>query len=341
MIMQPLVSVIMPVFNAARFLKPALESILAQTFTDFEFLIVDDHSTDATVAIIKSYQDPRIKLLKNRGKGIASALNTAINESKGIYLARMDGDDIAHPTRIQQQVEYLQQHPECVLVSTNMALVDENNKCINPKIFPSNKFSPPLPWLLLWSTPIAHPAVMLRSDIIKNNQLFYRDVLAEDSDLWRRLAFYGKMHRLDQVLLDYRFLNQSLSQKEPKAMMQATMLQAEHYARALGLEGLNQFMVCSAYGRFAESQALPDYACFREFVTRSIAVCTKQWQFTQAEQKRCYVYADYLYTVTALWLKEYRRLLSCLLFKFKPATWHFLARYYLERVLYKLQKLIR
>ena len=330
----------MPVFNAARFLRPAIDSILAQSLKDFEFLIIDDHSTDNTVEIVKSYQDQRIRLLHNPDKGIASALNMGIAQSRGIYLARMDADDVSYPLRFQKQVEYLNQHPECVLVSTNMSLMDEGGKIINPKVFPSNRFTPPLEWLLLWSTPVAHPSVMMRHEVVKNNHLDYKNVLAEDSELWRRLVFYGKLHRLDQVLLNYRFLKQSLSQKEPQAMMQASMVQADHYARALGLEGLSEFMVYSAYGKFAAAQTLLDYASFYGFVRRSVAVCAKEWQFTEVEQKRCYVYADYLYCISALRLKEYKRLLYCMFFKCKLATWYFLVPHYSERMLYKLKALI-
>ncbi len=114
----PKLSVVMPLYNAARYLRPAIESILNQTYTDFEFIIVDDCSTDETPAILDSYPDPRIVRLRNpQNLGIVGALNRGLEAARGQYIARMDGDDIALAERFAQQVAWLDAHPNIGLCS--------------------------------------------------------------------------------------------------------------------------------------------------------------------------------------------------------------------------------
>src|SRR3954452_3787995 len=122
----PKVSVAMPVYNSERYLAKAVESILAQTFTDFEFLIVDDGSTDASRAILENYaaRDQRIKLVSRPNTGYLIALNEMLERSLGYYVARMDADDVALPQRFERQVKYLDDHPECVLLGSRVTIID-------------------------------------------------------------------------------------------------------------------------------------------------------------------------------------------------------------------------
>lgn len=114
----PVVSVLMPTYNAEKYLKEAIDSILNQTFTDFEFLIIDDNSKDKTKKIIGKYNDKRIKLIKGPQKGLAAALNCGIKKAQGKYIARMDADDISLPARFEKQVNYLEAHPEITVLGT-------------------------------------------------------------------------------------------------------------------------------------------------------------------------------------------------------------------------------
>src|SRR3954468_5693657 len=122
--MAPTVSVLLAVYNARRYLRQAIDSILAQTFTDFEFIIIDDGSTDDTLAILREYEkrDGRIRLISRPNKGLTTTLNEGLALARGEFLARMDGDDVALPTRFEKQVTYLRDHPECVLVGSRVLL---------------------------------------------------------------------------------------------------------------------------------------------------------------------------------------------------------------------------
>src|SRR3954453_17337226 len=122
----PAVSVVMSVRNVARYAAQAIESVLAQTFTDYEFLIIDDGSKDGTGKILKEYarKDTRIRILTGPERGLSMALNLGIAEARAPLLARMDGDDICLPTRFEKQVAYMHEHPECVLVGCRCELID-------------------------------------------------------------------------------------------------------------------------------------------------------------------------------------------------------------------------
>src|SRR5213082_3006291 len=130
--MSPVVSVLMPVYNAQRYLPAAVESILGQTFRDFEFIIIDDGSTDRSGEILRKFaaEDPRIKLISRPNTGYVVALNEALSCASGEFVARMDADDISLPTRFERQVAYLREHTDCVLVGTNVITMDSDGAMI-------------------------------------------------------------------------------------------------------------------------------------------------------------------------------------------------------------------
>src|SRR3954471_13594365 len=127
----PLVSIILPAYNVEKYLGKAIDSILQQTFTDFEFIIIDDGSTDGTEKILKNYSDPRIVYLKHEANmGLVYTLNHCISLARGIYIGRMDGDDISLPDRIQKQFEYLQIKQDVDVLATQVRLIDEDGNAI-------------------------------------------------------------------------------------------------------------------------------------------------------------------------------------------------------------------
>lgn len=204
----PKISVLLPVYNCELYIKGAIDSILNQTFSDFELLVIDDASTDKTVEIIKSYNDIRINLTqKPKNLGYTDSLNYGLSCAKGEYIARMDGDDFSLPTRFEKQVVFLDAHPETVLCGANYSIIDseittqlpQNNDEIQIQFIRNNC--------------IAHPVVMLRNSVLKANKICY-DVNkepAEDFDLWVRLLNYGKLHNLPEVLLKYRVHQKQVS----------------------------------------------------------------------------------------------------------------------------------
>ena len=207
----PAISVVMSVFNGEKYLRECIESILNQTFTDFEFLIFDDGSTDKSLEILQSYKDKRIILVhSNTNKGLVTHINVGIDSAKGKYIARMDADDVSLPLRFQKQYDFLEDDPEIGLCG---AWVQGLGRYTNVAILPTTDKEIKLQMLL--ECPICQPVVMLRKDILKTNQLSYNQVLvpSEDYDLWQRMSAFTKFHNLPEVLLYYRHHTENISVK--------------------------------------------------------------------------------------------------------------------------------
>jgi hypothetical protein len=129
----PFVSVVMPVYNQEKYVGAAVESILRQTFKDFEFIIVDDGSTDRTPEVLKSITDPRVRIVNAPHQGFLPALTRGVNESRGKWVARMDSDDISHPNRLQRQMKFLNSHPECLFIGSIYGILTPNDKYLRPR----------------------------------------------------------------------------------------------------------------------------------------------------------------------------------------------------------------
>ncbi|HAS6339887.1 TPA: glycosyltransferase [Vibrio vulnificus] len=214
------VSVIMPVFNCEDYVSIAIESILNQSFKGFEFIIVNDGSTDKTYEICQYYSslDSRIKLISQDNQGLISSLNTAIEESIGELVVRMDGDDISHPSRLEVQVKFMDENPGVIASGTCYKLIGETKGIVNVPIKPDDCRS-----LLKASSCIAHPTAILRNPkgYFNNNEYYkykYRHV--EDYFLWIELSKFGELANVDQVLLDYRVHPNQITQKYNKLMIE-------------------------------------------------------------------------------------------------------------------------
>ena len=205
------ISVIMPVFNAAAYLKEAVDSILEQTFTDFEFLIFDDGSTDDSRSILQSYTDPRIRLfLQDENTGYVRHLNRGLEMARGEYVFRMDADDISLPSRFAKQVAFLDQHPEVGLCGAWIRTIDTPPKTVQR---PSRHEDIVLS--LLNSPTFCHPAVAFRTSLIRKHRLSYKEayLYAEDYELWAQITNYTKVAILPEVLLLYRIHQTNVSIK--------------------------------------------------------------------------------------------------------------------------------
>lgn len=201
------VTVLMPAFNAAAYINDAIESILAQSYIYFEFLIIDDGSTDETTDIIQSFSDPRIRLIiHDRNKGLKYTLNEGIELSSNELIARMDADDISHPWRIEKQASYMLAHPECALVDSWVKVMDKNKNYINTE----GSYSAYTYYTLTFECCIFHSAVLYRKSCVQSvggYQLEY----AEDYDLFWRLSRIWKIHTIEEPLLWYRRHDQNLN----------------------------------------------------------------------------------------------------------------------------------
>lgn len=212
--MLPQVSILMPVYNTAPYLREAMDSMLSQTFTDFELIVLNDCSPDNAEEILDTYDDPRIVRYRGeRNVGLANVLNVGIEMARGKYIARMDSDDISLPNRLKVQVDFLEKHPDIDLVSVAMQLFGAKEEVWvreqNPEKVKINA---------LFYSPVLHASSMWRKESFERHGLRFRQdmVPAEDYDLWTRALVRGlKLVNLPDVLYRYRLHpNQATQQKE-------------------------------------------------------------------------------------------------------------------------------
>lgn len=198
----PKVSVLMGVYNCEKYLREAIDSILNQTFSDFEFIIIDDGSTDNSSNIAKSYDDTRIILFKQNNSGCYKALNLGLKHAKGKYIAILDSDDISHRERLKNQFEYLENHKECVCCATDTNIIDESGNYIYTSTNSLNvkELSKQLPE----KNPFTHSSLMIRKNIMLKIG-GYKDVkYGGDVIALIDLQKYGELHILNKPLCYYR-----------------------------------------------------------------------------------------------------------------------------------------
>jgi glycosyltransferase involved in cell wall biosynthesis len=196
------VTVLMPVYNGEPYLREAMESILNQSFTDFEFLIINDGSTDRSVDIILSYPDPRIRLVDNdQNIGLVHTLNRGIDLANGEFIARMDGDDISMPERFSKQVAFMERHPEVGVYGGWIEYFMGRELVMK---FPASDAD--IRQALPSYNPIAHPTVMIRREVLKDHHLYYDPEYrhVEDYELWTRLSAITCFANIQEVVLKYR-----------------------------------------------------------------------------------------------------------------------------------------
>ena len=198
----PQVTVLLPVYNSEKYIAQAIESILNQTFRNFELLIIDDGSEDSSVKIVQSYSDPRIRIVKNlQNLGLVQTLNRGITLIKSEYLARMDADDIALPDRLEKQLLFMQARPEVGLLGGAIQLMDENGDKQGKITVPIND-SYLLKFWLHFENVIKHPTVMLRTELLVKTGIYDADfIYNEDFDLWTRFAAQTEIANLPDLLL--------------------------------------------------------------------------------------------------------------------------------------------
>jgi glycosyltransferase involved in cell wall biosynthesis len=213
----PAISVVMSVFNGACYLREAIDSILLQTFLDFEFIIIDDGSTDDSLAIIKSYNDKRIIILEQENCGLSKSLNNGIAKAKASIIARMDADDISLPERLQIQYKFLQEHIDHVACGTWADVIDKKGNYVYTRktIENSQDIKAFLKKCIchgLADTPFCHSSVMFRIETFKQtggySEYMFR---AQDVVLFNRMSKIGKFHNIPVVLLKYRVIPEAIS----------------------------------------------------------------------------------------------------------------------------------
>jgi glycosyltransferase EpsE len=208
----PKISVIMAVYNGQEYLKEAINSVLIQTFNDFEFIIIDDCSTDNTHKIIESFNDKRIKLFRNKvNKGQTPSLNIAVNKSKGFYLARIDADDIYMPNKLEVQFEFMQGNSDVSVCGTMSDCIDENGNIYSNRSFPINPTD--IYFRMFYHSPVNHVSVIMRTSDIKKVGLYdERYPICADFALWSKLVKHNyKLANIPLILTKFRVHTRSLT----------------------------------------------------------------------------------------------------------------------------------
>lgn len=230
--MVPLVSILMPVYKTAPYLREAMDSMLSQTFTDFELIVLDDCSPDNAEEILDSYTDPRIVRYKGKkNAGLSNVLNVGIGMARGKYIARMDSDDLSMPERLQIQVDYLEAHPDIDLVSVGMQLFGAKDEVWLREQDPEK-----VKIIALFHSPILHASSMWRRDSFEKHGLRFRQemVPAEDYDLWTRALVKGlRLVNLRQVLYKYRIHPEQATTQTDKTTSKSRMVQQNYLASTL------------------------------------------------------------------------------------------------------------
>lgn len=229
----PKVSVIMPAYNAEKYIAEAIDSILNQTFGDFEFIIIDDGSADGTVEIVKSYTDPRIRFYQNEeNMGVAATLNRGLDLAGGAYIARMDSDDISLPERFEKQVTYLGSHSECGICGSNLQIFSSNQ---DERVTVYAEHDAQIRADMMFNSAFAHPSVMLRASAL--NGMRYDRVYekAEDYELWHRLLTKTKGHNIQEPLLRYRHHATQVTQTRKKEQGAAVIKLHEKMLKEIGV----------------------------------------------------------------------------------------------------------
>ncbi len=215
----PILSVVMSVYNGAPYLKEAMDSILAQTFKDFEFIIVDDGSSDTTPVILESYKDPRIHILRQDNMGLVASLNRGVQESRGTYIARQDADDISLPDRFEKEYGLLSSNPGLVIVGSSMSTVNMSGQILNSHYVLLQ--DPELKQELLVRSPFAHGSVIFRKEAFeKAGGYLQNEWPAEDYGLWLRMATYGGFANMNELLYRYRENTEGISRQNDATQLQ-------------------------------------------------------------------------------------------------------------------------
>lgn len=213
--MSPRVTVLMSVYNGERFLRESIDSVLAQTFRDFELLLINDGSSDGSRAILADRaSDARIRIIDNeRNIGLTASLNAGLAAARGEYVARHDADDVAAPTRLEKQVRALDERPEIAVLGTAVRTIDEHGRQLRSTAFPRCTTPISIRWQLLFEPPFAHSSVMFRRSVVFEMLGGYdeRYRTSQDFELWSRVARTHALSNLPEALIDFRSHGGSVS----------------------------------------------------------------------------------------------------------------------------------
>ena len=275
---KPVVSVLMPVFNGEKYLAEAIESILNQTFDDFEFLIINDGSTDGSAAILERYRqrDQRIRVYDQSNQGLVASLNCGLELAQGEYVARMDADDISLPERLAKQVGFMEAHPDAGVCGTWVELIGERTG----EVWRYSTDDATIRCRLLFESALAHSTVIMRRELFVKTGLYYDSAYkhAEDYALWVKSAHCAKLANLPEMLLLYRLHPRQIGQ----GYQVGQLASAGHIRRAqlqrMDLQPTDEEFVLH------QSLSMWQFSASRSFIMHTDAWLCKMWVANQSQR---------------------------------------------------------
>lgn len=225
------VSVILPFYNAARHLGEAIQSILCQTYPDFELILIDDGSSDGSAAIARSFTDPRIRFVRQQNAGLAATLNKAIGLARYDFIARMDADDLSFPERFEKQIAFLDAHPECGMVGTWASIWEGDRESGRAHRHPAENSQ--LKFELLFDNPFVHSSMMIRRCVFERVGMYAvgKDRQPQDYELWSRVMRQFAIANIPEILQVYREVDSSISRTRKENVRKLVMdISAENLA---------------------------------------------------------------------------------------------------------------
>jgi glycosyltransferase involved in cell wall biosynthesis len=293
------ISVIMSIYNGEKYLKEAVDSILSQTFEDFEFIIVNDASTDATFEILSQLEDPRIEIINNmENKGLTYNLNVMLSMCRGKYIARMDADDIALPHRFQVQYDYMESHPETGVCGSWIETFFEKTGKKQTVRYATDDTG--IRAFAFFQAPFCHPTVMMRKEVLESNQLQYpiQYRLGQDYALWVELLKLTKGANLPEVLLRFRRHEENVSNKnkgkEYKTVEMLTSIQQRYLLQYDILFDNHQEVV--AYTQFVDRSVPSDLS----FAAQKEVSIILDRVFKQIEQRHSHLQVLWIYYLSLI-----------------------------------------
>ncbi len=299
----PAISVLMAVYNSERYLVQAVESILNQTWRDFELIIIDDGSTDRSLAILQSYvaQDQRIHLISRENRGIPYTRNQLLSQASAELIATMDSDDVALPERLARQVAFLQQHPEVVCLGSAYELIDAKGRLLTQLPVPLDNEAIQRQ-ILAGHAAIFQPCAMMRRSVVQQVGGYDETMTqAEDLDLWLRLGEVGELANLPDVLVQYRLHANSVSEQDCALQRQKALEACQHAWQRRGIQ--------------AKFEATEPWRPGKDRKSRHRFMLQYGWWAFNSKQRQTAI----IYSFKAIWALPWQpqgwKLLSCALLK--------------------------
>ena len=285
----PRVSVILPCFNTARYLKKAIDSILNQTFVDFELIIINDGSTDDSKEVIEEVleSDFRVRVIENeKNLGISESMNIGLSNAKGEYITRMDSDDIALPDKILFQVEFLDKNKNYGVCTVDIIGIDIKGERLTKSLYPETDI--PLNWLFLWRDPIPNAPCMYRRSILKGIKFNTKFNIAEDYDLLTKLVLNTNIYQINKVLYHYRIHDNSIFQRFTKEACLNSIEISRRYAKELtGKEPpIFHDVLTDFYLNLNQKKQYYSPIHMSVWINELLIASMKKWGWTQDEYKK-------------------------------------------------------